>query len=472
MIELCKPEDCTGCMACGNACRHGAIEFVQNEEGFLHPKINVEKCVECKMCVRACPILTPCSPAGTQEDKQVFAAWAKDEEIRMESSSGGVFSVLAKNMLSGGGIVFGAAFDENFKLRHIGIEDEKSLEKLRGSKYVQSEIGDAFVRVERFLKSGRNVLFSGTPCQIAGLRMFLRKSYENLLTIDIVCHGVPSPLVFQSYKTWLELQLGRPLGAYKFRDKRWSWKNFNTKASPLGGRKLQHESLFANNDRESDNAENLSSNFSHTKGKFQHESPLKAERDGTLLGTWQEDPWMRGFLREYFLREGCHSCRYTNTDRPADITLADYWGYRSRIGFRDDDKGISMVMLNSLKGREAFERIKLGLVFCETPIVEAVRGNPALSRCFAPSPLRAVFWEDFKAGGYAGTLKKYMYPEPIRWHLRILYRYGRNHFVVEILRGLLFALALPRRSMLLVWRVFKPLKIMLCTIKNEFVRGA
>ena len=458
MIELCKPEDCTGCMACGNACRHGAIEFVQNEEGFLHPKINVEKCVECKMCVRACPILTPCSPAGTQEEKQVFAAWAKDEEIRMESSSGGIFSVLAKDMLSRGGIVFGAAFDENFKLRHIGVEDEKSLEKLRGSKYVQSEIGDAFVRVERFLKSGRNVLFSGTPCQIAGLRMFLRKSYENLLTIDIVCHGVPSPLVFQSYKTWLEIQLGSPLVVYKFRDKRWSWKNYNTKASPLGGRRFQHESLFANNNKESNNAKDLSSDLSPSKGKLQHESPLRADKDGTLLGTWQEDPWMRGFLREYFLREGCHSCRFANVNRPADITLADYWGYHARKGaFRDDDRGISMVMINNNHGKKAFEKIKSDLVFIETPVDEAVRGNPALSRCFPPSSRREEFWADFRKEGYAGTLEKYMYPEPVGLVLRALYRNGRNSFQYFAVRALLFAFRFPRRCVRFVWKRFKAL---------------
>lgn len=447
MIKLCDEKDCTGCMACGNACRHGAIEFFRNDEGFLHPKIDLEKCVACRMCIRACPILTPCPPAGTQEEKCVFAAWAKDEDIRSESSSGGVFSVLAKETIDAEGVVFGAAFDDDFSLRHIMVEDEDGIKKLRGSKYVQSRIGDTFSLAERVLKSGRRVFFTGTPCQIAGLRMFLRRDYVNLLTADIVCHGVPSPKVFESYKDWLESRLGCPLGSYKFRDKRWSWKNYNTKASPFRGRKFQHESLSAEQDlRFAGTFEDRGTVFAPEE-KLQHESPLIAEKNGELFGTWQEDPWMRGFLREYFLREGCHSCRFSNTKRPGDITLADYWGYRSRKGkFKDDDRGISMVMLNDEKGRIAFERIKPDLVFIETPIEEAVRGNPALSRCFPPSPRRAEFWKDFQKSGYAGTLEKYMAPEKISWRLRVLYRFGRKSPLYFFARLLLFSYSFPRRS--------------------------
>lgn len=240
MIKLCDAKDCTGCMACGNACRFGAITFSPDNEGFLHPKIDPERCTGCKMCVRACPILTPCPPAGTQEEKRVFAAWAKDENIRDESSSGGVFSVLAKDVIAAGGVVFGAAFDERFSVRHVMAEDEDGLKNLRGSKYVQSDIGKTFSLAENFLKARRRVFFTGTPCQIAGLRMYLRKDYENLLTADIVCHGVPSPMVFESYKIWLESRLGSPLGDYKFRDKRWSWKYFNTKAPHLGREKTEN----------------------------------------------------------------------------------------------------------------------------------------------------------------------------------------------------------------------------------------
>lgn len=450
MIELCAEQDCTGCMAFGNACRHGAISFSPNAEGFLHPKIDTEKCVECKMCVRACPILTPCKPAGTAEEKRAFAAWARDEKIREESSSGGVFSVLASRTLNAGGVVFGAAFDENFSLRHIAVDREEDMPKLRGSKYVQSAIGDSFLHAEKLLRAGTPVFFTGTPCQIAGLRMFLRKDYENLLTADIVCHGVPSPLVFRSYKNWLETQLGDRLGSYKFRDKHWSWKNFNTKASPLGGQKFQHESLFAKQEAGS-NRKHLAedTDFFVPQGKLQHESPLikaQGSADGALLGTWQEDPWMRGFLREYFLREGCHACRFANTKRPADITLADYWGYRSRKGkFKDDDRGISMVMLNNTKGRTAFEKIKANLVFVETPVEEAVRGNPALSKSFKPSPRRSEFWRIFRETGYAGTLEEFMRPEKIGIVLRALYRFGRKSSLYHITRIALAAIMFPRR---------------------------
>lgn len=161
MIKLCDAKDCTGCMACGNACRFGAIMFSPDNEGFLHPKIDPERCTGCKMCVRACPILTPCPPAGTQEEKRVFAAWAKDENIRDESSSGGVFSVLAKDVIAAGGVVFGAAFDERFSVRHVMAEDEDGLKNLRGSKYVQSDIGKTFSLAENFLKAQKARLLHG-----------------------------------------------------------------------------------------------------------------------------------------------------------------------------------------------------------------------------------------------------------------------------------------------------------------------
>lgn len=414
MIHLCAHEDCTGCMACGNACRHGAISFRPDEEGFLHPEINSQECVECGLCARVCPILTPCPKPENEIEKRVFAAWTRDEKIRRESSSGGLFSALAQNTLAAEGVVFGAAFDENFSLRHISVEDETDLHKLRGSKYVQSEIGDAFLSAEKFLKAGRVVLFTGTPCQIAGLRMFLRKPYVNLLTVDILCHGVPSPLVFKSYREWLEIKLGNPLSEFKFRDKEWSWKSFNTKASPLDQTKIPPSPFIA-------------------KGK-------------SLFGTWQEDPWMRGFLREYFLRPGCHACRFANTERPSDITLADYWGYRSRKGiFKDDDKGISMVMVNSEKGLKAFEAIREKLIFTETPVEEAVRGNPTLSRSFKPSPLRDEFWKDFRKKGYAGTLEKYMYPEKVGFMLRTLYKVGRDSLLYSALSFAYSALSFAAR---------------------------
>lgn len=467
MIKLCDENDCTGCMACGNACRHGAIEFFSNEEGFLHPKVDASKCVGCKMCVRACPILTPCPPAGSQGEKRVFAAWARDEKIREESSSGGVFSVLAKAVLSDGGCVFGAAFDENFRLRHVGIEDVAGLEKLRGSKYVQSRIGESFLEAERMLKCGRVVFFTGTPCQIAGLRMFLRRDYENLLTADIVCHGVPSPKVFESYREWLEGELGAPLGTYKFRDKRWSWKNFNTKASPVRGRKFQHESLSVKQNLRMAGTSERHVDIFATRKKLQHESPLIAEKNGELLGTWQEDPWMRGFLREYFLRTGCHACRFANTERPGDITLADYWGYRPRKRkLCDDDRGISMVMLNNSKGRRIFEHVKPELEYVETPVEEAVRGNPALSHCFPPSPLRNEFWADFREGGYAGTIEKYMYPEKVGLNLRILYRFGRNSLLYLGIRMVLFTYRFPRRAVGFVFR-----KLGVCRRNDNRSRG-
>lgn len=234
------------------------------------------------------------------------------------------------------------------------------------------------------LKKGEQVLFSGTPCQTAGLHLFLKREYTGLLTVDIVCHGVPSPIIFADYIGYLEHKYGAPISNYSFRDKKWSWHHFNTKAE-----------------------------FKNLKSPY--------------LGTWEEDVFMRGFLRDYFLRQSCYTCKYSKHLRYADITLSDFWGYHSSGGgFEDDDKGISMCMLNTEKGREAFEAARSSLVWRVRPR-EMSLCNGGFSPRVATQEERKTFLEEYHRIGFVKTIPKYMYPEPVSDELRVLYFWGRGH---------------------------------------------
>lgn len=196
MIRIDRPTDCCGCEACAQRCPKQCIAMHADAEGFLYPRINTAACIDCGLCEQVCPVLRPAAP---RTPTAVYAAKNPDERIRMESSSGGVFTLLAERTIRAGGVVFGARFDEAWEVVHDSTETIEGLAAFRGSKYVQSRIGTSFARAEEFLKQGRQVLFTGTPCQIAGLNRFLRRSYDNLLTVDVVCHGVPSPLVWRRY---------------------------------------------------------------------------------------------------------------------------------------------------------------------------------------------------------------------------------------------------------------------------------
>ena len=213
-----KTDECVGCGACENVCPVKAISMQENEEGFLYPVVDSDLCVSCNKCNHVCPVQKNEKKAVVSK---AYAAWNKDDAILRGSSSGGVFSILAQYVLRKGGVVCGAAFDEGNVVKHILVENAADLEKLRGSKYVQSEIGHIFVQIKDLLKSGRQVLFSGTPCQVAGLNSYLEKDFDNLLTVDVACHGVPSPKVWQKYI----FELGKDVSQFNFRDKRAVGKN-------------------------------------------------------------------------------------------------------------------------------------------------------------------------------------------------------------------------------------------------------
>lgn len=318
-----------------------------NEEGFLYPVVDKAKCIKCKKCIDACQMF---GVKRFPEPKHCYASWSKHEEVRANSASGAIFYELARKVLSQGGIVCGAAFVGDFEVKHIIVDDGKNLHKLQGSKYLQSDCGDCFVPVRKALIEGKSVLFSGTGCQVAGLKKFLKKDYSNLLTVDIVCHGVPSPGVFKDYINEMR-QIFGDFDKVTFRDKinGWNWNFYFT--------------LYRRN------------NIIH--------------RDVVGLNIY-----LTAFLRHYILRRCCHSCEFATTARCSDITIADFWNIKQSRPDLDDTKGTSLILLHSQAGEKAFEAITSELArFEKLDMKFAFNSNANLKRPSPPHTNRQKFFD-------------------------------------------------------------------------------
>lgn len=401
MGKLCKQEECTGCLSCYNSCNINAIDIYTNEQGFKYPRINITKCIDCGKCTKSCPIIN--TPRQKETKLKTFGAWNKDYTIRKDSSSGGIFTIIATKILQDNGYVVGAAFDSNFYVHHIIIDNINSLYRLRGSKYLQSNIGTTYKQIFKLLKSNKKILFTGTPCQIAGLKSYLRnKEYPNLYTIDLVCHGTPSPLIFQDYKRWLEKKYNSTIKDFQFRDKKWSWIRYNTKAT------------FTNNT--------------------------------TYWGTWEEDIFMRGFLRDLYLRESCYNCHYTNLQRQGDITIADFWGYvPAKSEIDNKDSGISLVIVNSEKGNELFTACNKNMIWYNKDPQIAIRGNRALTQRVAIPTQRDMFWQTYFNKGFTATISTFLYPDSINLYNKTLYKYGKYSYRLKLISAFIATRSLLRR---------------------------
>lgn len=368
---------CTGCAACAAVCHADAITMLPDAEGFTQPQTERAICTGCGLCRRVCPVggTAPSSAtAQASEPRQVLAAWHQDSALRSQSSSGGVFTALAQEILSRGGAVVGAAFDEEMAVCHRLVQDPAELSRLRGSKYVQSHFAPALHRqIRDLLELGRPLLFTGTPCQVAGLRGYLMRPYDTLYCCDLVCHGTPSPLFWRRY---LLHSQGKEKGiaGYSFRDKRTGWKQSQVRLDLTDGR--------------------------------------------SRLSATLADPYMVAFLGNYSLRHCCYHCQFTKTSRYGDLTLADFWGVTGRYPEYDrDDRGTSLLLANSEKGLALLDACGASLFLGAADLETAVAGNPMLVRPSHRPAQRDTFYRDLSALSFPALVRKYRLAPPSRLRL-------------------------------------------------------
>lgn len=387
MININNKENCTSCFACYNVCPVNAIEMIEDSEGFKYPKVNKEKCINCGLCDKTCPVINNKENEGYYKRPKVIAAYTKNNHIRLDSTSGGVFSELAKKIYSENGYVCGAIYNKDWGVEHIVSDTIDDLDNLRSSKYLQSDMNDNFKQIKKLLEEGKKVLICGSPCQISGLHNFLQKNYENLYTIDFICRGMNSPKIFKGYIKYLEGKYKSKAIKVKFKNKIHGWHNFSTKVD------------FAN-------------------GK-------------SYIGGRYEDSFMIGYLQKNaFMRPSCYNCKFKGLPRNADITLADFWGIEKINPKMDQNKGTSMIYINSNKGQKLFDEIKDQLVYEEISSDEVFKENTAMKESVAMTKERNGVFKEIDNLSYKELSNKYFPEPPITKKAKI--RIKNNRAVVKL----------------------------------------
>ncbi len=363
MIDLKRKEDCCGCGACSQACPAKCIQLAFDDEGFLYPKVTADKCLHCSLCERVCPVV---NPDKSRTPLAVYAAKNKDGDVVEKSSSGGIFTALAERIVRSGGVVFGARFDDQWKVVLDCVETEDDLKHIRRSKYVQAYVGDSYIKAKKMLSQGRFVLFSGTPCQISGLRHYLGRDYDNLILLDLICEGVPSPKIWSRYlseeicglkKRYLEKEPDSKSGNIviddiSFRDKTLGWKQFSF---------------------------SITSHLEFPDGR-RADVPKYVNRNSSYL---------QCMFRYLHLRPICYECPFKSCRSQSDITLGDYWGIDKLHPDIDYKRGISMVYVNTPKGESIFDKSLFELretsyseAFKYNNVVSSVKKHPYRNRFF------------------------------------------------------------------------------------------
>lgn len=384
MIEIKDKVKCSGCFACANICPSKCITMKKDEEGFMYPSVNKEKCINCGLCEKICPVLN--KKEYKNEDEKCYAAYNKDEKIRKESTSGGFFTALAEKIIDLNGYVFGAAFDENFNVNHIKINKKEELYKFRGSKYVQSNIGKTYQEAKELLENDKYVLYSGTPCQIYGLKAFLGKEYNKLYTIDVICKGVPSPGLWEKYKN--DKEKNKKIKEILFREKTYG---FNSTTM----------SIYYENGK------------SYHKG---HET----------------DEMLNLFVSELSSRPSCYNCNFKGKKRASDFTIGDFWQVEKVNSNFDNDKGTTLLIVHTKKGEELLEKVE-NIYKYNVSLEKALKLNgkdktSMYLESAKPNKKRNNFYKDYENLTYDELIKKYC-PKTIKTKAKsilkpILYKLG------------------------------------------------
>lgn len=373
MITIANKNECSGCTACMASCPRNAISMIADDNGFQYPSVNSEACIDCSICDKACPFQ---KPLKTPETREAYAIKHKDQEVLKNSTSGGIFTAVSDYVLNEKGIIYGAAFDDTMTVRHIRATTPEQRDAMRGSKYVQSELGDVFRQVKQDLDNEKTVLFTGTPCQISGLKNYIKGNDSRLICLDLICHGVPSPLVYREHLKLLSKKLKAKITDYKFRPKKWGWH--------------VHKEIVYINQRE------------------YHSTPYT-------------DLWRSLYYSRIVTRPSCNNCPFSSLDRPGDISIGDCRGIDKIAPEFGSFDGVTLAIINSEKGRKILEAVQ-DSILCQPLRIEDVM-QPPLCRTSAPNKQSEAFFDD---------VQKYGYPKAIKNHYGALYPI--KYYVKKILK--------------------------------------
>ena len=373
MIRIADKSQCCGCTACYSICPKDAITMVPDALGFLYPEVDTARCIDCGLCEKVCAFNENYDISPNLSVPDAYAARHKDISEVETSRSGAAFIAISDHILEKGGVVYGAGYEGHFRVVHKRAVTPAERDEFKGSKYVQSELGDTFRKIKSDLESGLSVLFSGTPCQTAGLSSYIgKKLRRNLYLVDIVCHGVPSPYIWRDYIAYLE----------KKRRKEIVWVNFRDKQA-FGWRA--------------------------------HKETFRFRGDGNRNSIFSYTYYTHIFYKHILFRKSCGLCPYANVRRPSDITIADFWGWeRTDPTFNNDNKGVSLVLVNTLKGKSLFEAAKTDLNIVPARLEDCLQPN--LVQSSAEHPNRDDFERDYALKGFLYVMKKY---GDMGWRYRI-----------------------------------------------------
>lgn len=365
------PKDsCSGCMLCSAICSKHCIEMIKDSEGFWYPQINLQECIHCGKCERFCPVNNDLDDNASIKS---FAAYALNNNIRMSGSSGGVFYCLAESILEEHGVVCAAAFEEDYNsVKHICVETKEALEQLKGSKYVQSNISEVYIAIKNYLNAKKKVLFVGTPCEVAAIKRFFSTEHDFLITVDIICHGVPSELVWTKYLE--SVHRGKRITSVSMRNKQYGWKNFAMKVA--------------------------------------------YDKHPQYVRSLAFDLYLRGFLENLYLRKSCYQCHFKSEDRIGDITIADFWGKET-----NDDKGISLISINTNCGQQLFDITKNKLSYEECDWQQSISKNIAATESAKMNLKRRTFFSEMSENDdFVKSVKKCLSKRSIKDNLYYFYQ--------------------------------------------------